>query len=109
MLRTEKLRKKFNQTCKENTYFAILSVIYFIYFITNFEDLTFIRQNWDVDGLAQHFTDKMFKICRKCEQQGYIPAVAIIDFLFEPSRSSQKKFIVWVQSNYHLCQNHKTL
>jgi len=97
------------QTRKENAYYAILSVINFIYFTANFEDLTFIRQIWDVDELAQHFTDKMLKICRKYEQQGYIPSAAIVDFFFELSRSNQEKFIAWVQSNYHFSQDHKPL
>ena len=104
-----KLRGQLKFTQSQNSRFAILSVINFVYFTANFEDLTFIRKIWDVDGLAQHYEDKMKLICRRYEHQGFIPCAAIIDFFFQLSRHNQEKFIDWIQSNYHFSDDHKTL
>lgn len=103
-----KLRAQLKFTRKNSQQFAILSVINFLFFTTNFEDLSFIRKIWEADGLAQHFTDKMRSVCRKYEQQGFIPAAAILDFFFLLSQANQEKFIAWVQENYHYSDNHKT-
>jgi hypothetical protein len=84
-------------------------VINFVYFTANFEDLTFIRKIWDVDGLAQHLEDKMNQVCRKYGNQGFISCAAIIEFFFLLSRNNQVKFIEWVQSNYHFSDDHKNL
>jgi len=104
-----KLRGQLKFTQSQNSRFAILSAINFVYFTANFEDLTFIRKIWEVDGLAQHFEDKMNLICRKHGNQGFIPCAAIIEFFFLLSRNNQVKFIEWVQSNYHFSDDHKNL
>ena len=107
-LEQQKLRIRMKDTKKQNSDFAILSVINFIYFTANFADLSFIRQIWEGEGQSQHFQSKMDNICKKYEPQGYLPSAAILDFFFLLSRNNQGKFIAWVQSNYHFSEDHKT-